>query len=195
MATAPASRVAVAPGDLELVQRFVNTEDLEEDTDVLADPGSLARWMDELGAHVPAGPGDEELVRARRLRAALRTALEEHHAGAGLLSRDTARALTRAAEESELHPVFTPSGVALSTPADGVDALLGRVVAAVAAGIADGTWNRLKVCANHACGWAFYDRSRSRSAQWCSMAICGNRAKQARWRAQTTRSGDDRGDI
>ena len=27
------------------------------------------------------------------------------------------------------------------------------------------------------CGWAFYDRSTNASATWCSMSVCGGRAK------------------
>jgi predicted RNA-binding Zn ribbon-like protein len=41
----------------------------------------------------------------------------------------------------------------------------------------DGTFARLKACPHARCGWAFYDTSRNRSAQWCSMRICGNRTK------------------
>ncbi|WP_221891064.1 CGNR zinc finger domain-containing protein [Microbispora sp. KK1-11] len=52
----------------------------------------------------------------------------------------------------------------------------------MAAALADGTWARLKVCVNDDCQWAFYDNSRSRTGRWCSMRLCGNRAKQARWR-------------
>jgi len=44
----------------------------------------------------------------------------------------------------------------------------------------DGTWARLKVCAEDACMWAFYDRSKNRSGNWCSMAVCGNRMKARR---------------
>ena len=40
-----------------------------------------------------------------------------------------------------------------------------------------GTWDRLKVCRNDECQWAFYDRSRNRSGAWCTMAVCGNRMK------------------
>jgi predicted RNA-binding Zn ribbon-like protein len=46
----------------------------------------------------------------------------------------------------------------------------------------DGSWRRLKACPHAHCGWAFYDRSRNRSSQWCSMRICGNRTKAARHR-------------
>ncbi|GGT04090.1 hypothetical protein GCM10010176_055360 [Nonomuraea spiralis] len=42
--------------------------------------------------------------------------------------------------------------------------------------------SRLKACANDECEWAFYHHSRSRTRRWCSMELCGNRAKQTRWR-------------
>jgi len=51
-----------------------------------------------------------------------------------------------------------------------------------------GTWSRLKCCPGRRCGWAFYDRSASSRSRWCSMQVCGARAKmrayrdrQARW--------------
>jgi predicted RNA-binding Zn ribbon-like protein len=58
-----------------------------------------------------------------------------------------------------------------------VEAGLGRIVALVAAAMADGTWPRLKVCLADDCQWAFYDLSRNRSAVWCDMRVCGNRHK------------------
>lgn len=36
-------------------------------------------------------------------------------------------------------------------------------------------WPRLKGCRQ--CGYAFFDRSKNRSAAWCAMSICGNRTK------------------
>jgi predicted RNA-binding Zn ribbon-like protein len=41
----------------------------------------------------------------------------------------------------------------------------------------DGTWRRLKVCPGDHCGWAFYDHSRNQTGRWCSMSVCGGRAK------------------
>ena len=38
-----------------------------------------------------------------------------------------------------------------------------------------GHWSRLKGCRQ--CGYAFFDRSKNRSAAWCAMSICGNRTK------------------
>ncbi len=41
--------------------------------------------------------------------------------------------------------------------------------------------NRVGECADdRGCGWLFYDTSRNRSRQWCSMSGCGNRAKAKR---------------
>jgi hypothetical protein len=48
----------------------------------------------------------------------------------------------------------------------------------------DGTWSRLRACANPECRWVFYDRSRNRQGHWCEMAVCGNRLKNRRLRAR-----------
>jgi predicted RNA-binding Zn ribbon-like protein len=43
----------------------------------------------------------------------------------------------------------------------------------------------VKACEGHACTLVFVDHSRRRARRWCSMAICGNRAKQAAHRTRT----------
>ena len=60
------------------------------------------------------------------------------------------------------------------------------VLKAVCAGMEEGAWERLKTCANGRCGWAFYDRSKNRSGRWCSMDVCGNRAKTRAYRSRTS---------
>jgi len=47
-----------------------------------------------------------------------------------------------------------------------------------------GSWSRLKACANSECRWVFYDRSRNRQGHWCEMAVCGNRLKNRALRAR-----------
>jgi predicted RNA-binding Zn ribbon-like protein len=37
----------------------------------------------------------------------------------------------------------------------------------------------VKACEGHSCTLVFADRTRRQARRWCSMAICGNRAKQA----------------
>ena len=40
--------------------------------------------------------------------------------------------------------------------------------------------NRVKQCADQGCGWLFLDTSKNHSRRWCSMDICGSRAKMRR---------------
>lgn len=76
-------------------------------------------------------------------------------------------------------PVLEPVG-------DGVGAALGQILAtAVAAGF-DGTWQRVKTCAAEDCRRAFYDRSKNRSARWCSSQVCGNRVRTRSYRHRRT---------
>lgn len=43
----------------------------------------------------------------------------------------------------------------------------------------------VKTCQGHTCTLLFADRTRGRARRWCSMAACGNRAKQAAHRNRT----------
>ena len=43
--------------------------------------------------------------------------------------------------------------------------------------VTSGDAARLKRCAEHTCGWVFWDTSKNRSRRWCSMRVCGNRNK------------------
>jgi predicted RNA-binding Zn ribbon-like protein len=45
----------------------------------------------------------------------------------------------------------------------------------------------IRECGEPTCRWLFLDHSKNQSRQWCSMKICGNRAKVERFRAR--RSG------
>ena len=64
----------------------------------------------------------------------------------------------------------------------GLDGAVGRLLGIVYTAMVDGTWYRLKACQSETCRWVFYDRSRNRSAAWCSMAVCGNREKARTYR-------------
>jgi predicted RNA-binding Zn ribbon-like protein len=171
-----------APGELELVRRFVNSFDVDEGTEDLHDPGALRDWLAERdllapGARVTAA----DLRQAIELREALRALLM---ANAGLeLDPGAAGALDAVAERARLSVGFDEHGHARLQPrAGGVAGALGRLLAIVAAAQDDGTWPRLKVCLADDCQWAFYDRSRNRSAVWCDMGVCGNRHKVRSYR-------------
>jgi predicted RNA-binding Zn ribbon-like protein len=40
----------------------------------------------------------------------------------------------------------------------------------------------LKACADPACLWAYYDRSKNGCSRWCNAGLCGNRDKVKRFR-------------
>jgi predicted RNA-binding Zn ribbon-like protein len=173
-----------APGELGLVQRFVNTADLDQGTDRLQDDAGFSGWLAESGLARPEatfGPGDRERVVA--FRESLRALLLANHGDDP--DRDAVEVPTRAARDAPLVVAFDAGGTARLTPAQaGVDGVLAALLAIVARAQAEGTWPRLKACPNDSCRWAFYDRSRNRSRTWCAMSVCGNRAKARSYRAR-----------
>jgi predicted RNA-binding Zn ribbon-like protein len=171
-----------APGDLELVRDFVNTLDVLPGTEQIGTPSSLALWLTEhtLVPTLPTLTG-EDLARARSLREALRAfllvnaglpfspeAAEDFDAAAGGVGL---RARADDAARLELLP----------TERGGLDYAIGRLVSIVFAAQQDGTWPRLKACAE--CQWALYDHTKNHSAAWCG-AQCGSRVRSRRYRKQ-----------
>jgi predicted RNA-binding Zn ribbon-like protein len=59
------------------------------------------------------------------------------------------------------------------------DALLLPVGEALARLVCSGDFSHVKACEGPACTLLFADHTRGHARRWCSMAICGNRAKQA----------------
>jgi predicted RNA-binding Zn ribbon-like protein len=59
------------------------------------------------------------------------------------------------------------------------DALLLPVGEALARLVCSEDFSKVKACEGAACTLLFVDRTRGQGRRWCSMAICGNRAKQA----------------
>jgi predicted RNA-binding Zn ribbon-like protein len=180
-----------APGPLETVRQFVNTVDLETSKDALQTPQALARWLREASLTDAAPQAVEsDLRRALDLREALREAMAANHAGTPV-PPDAAETINAAADRARLGLALAADSTWAAQPrAGGVDGALGALLAVVVQATADGSWRRLKVCANDACRWAFYDHSRARTGKWCSMQLCGNRAKQNAWRErQDQKSG------
>ncbi len=172
-----------APGPLEIVRKFVNTLDIEASSDSLSSPDALARWLREAElVDTTLDVSDDDLQQAVALREALRDVMAAHHADT-LLPTEAMRTVNAAADRAQSGLALTREGewVARSR-ASGVDGALGALLARVVDATADGSWRRLKVCTNDACRWAFYDHSRARTGKWCSMRLCGNRAKQQAWR-------------
>lgn len=174
-----------APGRLETVRRFINTVDIEAGTDAIETSAALRRWLvdaDLLGPTIRVVGVD--VAAARELREALRVAAAANHDG-GRLPDDVVVTLNQAAERARVAvAITTDRRWQLRSRAGGVTGALGTIVTLVVDAMTDGTWPRLKVCVNDTCQWAFFDASRAGTGRWCSMRICGNRAKQEAWRAR-----------
>lgn len=176
----------VVPAHAVLLRDFANTVDVDEGTDALTGPAALADWLHEralLDRHTGATEGDLGL--ARELRDAVRDAFRANHDGAagpgGALEHVGERlplALQVCAGRPRLEPIGTGARGALT-----------RLLVAAADAGADGSWRRLKICAAGDCAWAFYDTSKNRSRTWCSMQVCGNRAKTRSYRSRRSADG------
>jgi len=146
----------------DLLVAFLNTLDVEDDVDQLADDDGHRRWADEHGLQ----PGDRE--EAQRVRDALRAIVD--------------------GEDARL-PDFAvpidprPGSVTLGARTAAEAAVASAVVLDI-----QGKLGRVKLCGGEDCRWAFYDASRNGSRQWCSMEVCGNRQKARTFRAKERES-------
>lgn len=173
-----------ASGDLGLVQAFVNSVDLQDGPEEFTDPNTLKAWLVARGLLDRSTELDEsDLRHAIALREAMRGLIG---AGSGLPVYPVDLAtLNGAAAASGLRLRFGPDGRPRLEPASGGHAgAMGRLVAALYAGMQDPNWSRLKLCGSPTCRWAYYDASRNHSSRWCTMSSCGNREKGRRFRRQ-----------
>jgi predicted RNA-binding Zn ribbon-like protein len=171
-----------APEPLALVQRFVNSLDIDHEDEELASPETLRDWFAERGllsSDERVSEGD--LRRAIDVREGLRALLlanngeELDEAAVERLERAASRAGVRVSFGADGQPVLVPDAV-------GVDGAIARLMAIVAASRVDRSWERLKACPREDCFWAFYDRSKNRSGRWCTMEVCGNVEKARSYR-------------
>lgn len=178
-----------APGELEHVRQFVNTLDVETGEDTIADPASLRSWLLSRGLldAAEAAPAAADVERAVAMRAALRQLLLSNN---GLpLAPESVEELNSLAQWLELRLEFDDGGSAALVPIrSGLEGALARLLAIASRAMTEGTWQRLKACAEHTCEAAFYDHSKNRSGTWCDMRVCGNRTKARNYRRRQTSS-------
>ena len=159
-----------APGRLELLQRFINSHnhDLPEDWDRIGTAVKAQAWLKEkrlIGAGERISAADA--ARLRELREALRALIVAPNPAAAAVVRG---------QRAPLRVVVDDAGNAALEAADrGVDGAVATLLGILHEAQVSGDWSRMKACRQ--CEYAFFDRSKNRSAAWCSMSICGNRTK------------------
>src|SRR5215475_5925566 len=180
---------------------------LDEPVDWLDSGNGLLRWLaqarlvpvDELdGLKARAMPGELDKVadQARTLREWFRGFVHKHM-GRPLTPKALHELgpLNRLLERDE-----TFSRIARHRDSDGdrlelrlmrrwrsPESLLLPIGEALAQFVCEEDFASVKACEGHSCTLVFADRTRRRARRWCSMAICGNRAKQAAHRNRLKR--------
>jgi len=198
----PASPPAVLIGDHPAMD-FLNTHATPGGlaTEWLATGTELLRWLEQ------AKLMDAETAARFRADKAAAAQLDVVATGARAL-REWLRAFLRrragqplpAAAEAELGPLNLllagdrsyarvaggAEGLTLQrlrrweTPED----LLQPIAAAIADLVCHADFQRIRACEGHDCSLMFLDRTKAHARRWCSMALCGNRAKAAAHRAR-----------
>jgi predicted RNA-binding Zn ribbon-like protein len=178
--SSPLNKAAIA-AEADLLVEFVNTRDIEEETDSIADPGTLKTWIAAKTGEYAGELDREDVDRTGAVRESLRALMlanngEETEAA-------TLVPLREAAERTRIRTTFAADGRLELAPArSGLSGFEARLLLAIERLQSHGAWPRLKACTVDDCQWAFYDATRNHSRTWCSMDVCGNREKTRRYR-------------
>lgn len=125
---------------------------------------------------------DSDLTLARRLREAIHRAGADIAAGSPTKHSDMTL-INTLAQETQTFPVLNVDGMHWEAEGgDQVRASLGLIARDAIMALGGERRSRVKTCENPDCGGLYVDTSQARNRRWCSMNICGNRAKKAKFR-------------
>jgi predicted RNA-binding Zn ribbon-like protein len=180
---------------------FLNSVATPMDTPVdwISDGEGLVDWLaqakyvspkvlDDIKARAKPGELDKVAGQARNLREWCRGFVGKHMAGPlkpdALRELDPLnRLLARDEKFSQIHRHHDGSGQSLELQVTRnwhqAESLLLPIGEALAKFICEENFSDVKACEGTSCTLLFADHTRRRARRWCSMAICGNRAKQA----------------
>ena len=126
---------------------------------------------------------DAHLDLARRLREAI------HRVGTAVATgsvfrRADVECLNDLSRDGQTYPELVVDGrLRWATRADdSTSAGLALIAQDAIAVLGGDRCDQVKACENPECGGLYIDTSRGRNRRWCSMNICGNRAKKAKFR-------------
>ncbi|CAD6512182.1 CGNR zinc finger domain-containing protein [Paraburkholderia sabiae] len=201
----PAIFVADAPG-LDFLNSVATPVD--EPVDWISDGEGLLDWLAQAGMAPPDALADirarstpEELdeiaAQARALREWFRAYVKSRKGHA--LSADDLRdleplnqLLARDAQHGEIVASESGEGGVFSLRArrrwQSAESLLMPIAEALGKLVCEEDFTHVKACEGPKCTLLFADHTRGHARRWCSMAICGNRAKVAAHRARLKES-------
>ncbi|MEV8148651.1 CGNR zinc finger domain-containing protein [Arthrobacter sp. NPDC080073] len=181
--------LSVAPGNLGLVQDFLNTitEGTIAPPDLLATLDSAQEWADQVTEQwisIDELGWAKTLPRLtendRKALAAFRDRLFE-----GLFGHSHSETASRAGRNNLTYrPVLTVSteGIGLRPDGEGWKYFETALLLICHQGQIEGVLRRMKSCKSDTCDVVFYDRSNNNSAVWHDVKVCGNRANVRAYR-------------
>jgi predicted RNA-binding Zn ribbon-like protein len=160
-----------APGLLALLQRFVNTwnHEFPQDWDRLGTPEKARAWLIRTQLIAPdSAVFAAQAARLRRLREAIRELVLSNHGDPP--PREAAAVIAREAVGAWLRIDVDPAGTTSMRPrSHGVEGAIALLLGILHEAELTHAWPRLKACRQ--CGYAFFDRSKNRSATWCDVDL------------------------
>lgn len=167
-----------APGELRLLQAFVNTLDYSTGTEDLTSPRHLADWLSSRNLLEPGVTLEEaDLKRAVASREALRRLLAAQ--GAAEVDEKAVEWLDRATSDGRFRLRFGREGARLEIvprESDPLGTALDRLLRIAFEAQFGPHWTRLKICEDRDCRTAFYDIQKNRTGKWCTRR-CGVRQR------------------
>lgn len=154
--------------------------------DFVGEPEALPAWL----AAADLRFGDHPVEDARSLislRETLRTAVDGLRLGQPLpreLVDDINRRLASVSIRFRVEEAPDGPLALVKTLDTGSGGPSGAVAVDFSQFICDYEPERLKRCSNPACTMVFYDQGKNQRRRWCTMSICGNRDKVARYRTR-----------
>jgi predicted RNA-binding Zn ribbon-like protein len=170
------------------VRHFVHHGIQHARADELENAAHFGQWMARHHLIKPgAVPSAAAFEAALALREALRNYLEREPAERRR-EASVREALDRVMERFPLRVTTAgKEGVKLVPVGSGASAGISAVIAELYNGAANGTLDRLKMCASEECKWVFFDRSKPGTRRWCQSTLCGNRQKTRTYRERLKR--------
>lgn len=159
-----------------------------EPLELLEGPGDLRDWAEAVGVPYAGEIGlssVQAVVGLREFREVLREGLRHWQGGtpasAGLIGRLN-RELVRDPRHVFLDASRGRIATELVSTGDPLDRLYADLAASTAMMLSRDDPARYRGCANQSCRFMFYDDSKPGTRRWCSMELCGGRAKARAFR-------------
>jgi predicted RNA-binding Zn ribbon-like protein len=143
--------------------------------DLLVDLTGLRQWLEQAGLSPVEHPVTEGAFRAvRRARDVIRAHLDDPS------SEEACAALNEVLQWGHGWPRITPDGPGSDFRVDDPEQRAAWRAAANYVELLARDRDRVRQCAHAGCVLYFLDTTPKGNRRWCSMALCGNRAKAAR---------------